>query len=111
MPELLCPMIVLIVIVVALIATISRNNLAGVSVVRVCIWAMLISFLVGPAMGVGLWLLDRYIFHEQHDRFTDWQRSSEILRMYTTIGAVAGSIIGFLWGTITVLASLRRRRP
>ena len=112
MPELICPMILLIVVVVALCATISGKNLARVSVVRVCIWAMLIAVFVGPAMGVAFWLLDRFLFHSFHDDgFTDWPRSIEILRMFTTIGAVAGSIIGFLWGMITVLASLRGRKP
>ena len=79
--------------------------------VRVCITAMLIAVVVGPAVGGVFWLFDRYVSHAYLDSYSTWSEKVAAWRMYATIGTVAGSVIGLMWGLITVLASLGRHRP
>ncbi|MCE9547977.1 MAG: hypothetical protein K8T25_21095 [Planctomycetia bacterium] len=111
MSELSSLFFLLMVIVGLLTAAIRRNNLAGMSVVRVCITAMLIAIVGGPAVGGVFWLLDRYVVHAYLDSYSTWPEIIFAWRMYATLGTIAGSVIGLMWGLITVLASLGRRRP
>jgi hypothetical protein len=106
-----CIYFALISAVWALILAVGRNELAGTSAVRVCIWAILISFLIGVGMGAGLWSLDRYVFHFRIDADSHGEEMMIAWRIYVSMGAIAGSAVGLLWGGITILTSLRRRPP